>query len=297
MSWQTGWVSIPFLLFTGRHENRTLYNKTQGMKRQELESIVNKHVHRIEKYAEHLPGTFEEEDIHDLRVNYKKLRAFLRLLEVQDDAGDLELPDALKVVYHSCGGVRDVQLFLASLKQQQGASSMPCFINNFQQKLFANKEQTVKSIEAIHFKKMLAAIKKELPHHLRKSTVHQFIQQKIAAMHILLLVADSDNNLHSIRKNSKDIIYNLRILKQDAGIDFTVMDMPNEELLDDMATRLGDYNDRCLAVSLLQSGYDKNCNQEEQAFVNNLLQEQLQQKESEKQKLLQQVQQLRMQYA
>ena len=82
------------------------------MKREALEQVVDKHISNIEKHSNKLPGSFEEEDIHDLRLNYKKVRAFMRLLQVEKDASRLHIPDKLRSLYHHCGTVRDWQLFL-----------------------------------------------------------------------------------------------------------------------------------------------------------------------------------------
>lgn len=267
------------------------------MKRQELTDIVNKQLHRIEKFSERLPGLFSAEDIHDLRVSYKKLRAFLRLLQLEKDAGDLHMPDSLKAVYQSCGGVRDKQLFLQQIHNRQLVSELPCFVLRCRQKLFACKEEAVRAVEQMHFKKAVDAIKKQLPNRLHNGTVHHFLQQKMAAIHILLLVTDNDHNLHSIRKNVKDMMYNTRLIEQEAGKAFPATAMVDENQLNDMAGQLGDYNDLCLAVALLQSGLDSDCDGQEQVLVSNWRQQLLLQKENKKQQLQQQVQLLRKEYA
>ncbi len=46
------------------------------MKQAYLAAVIKKHGRRIKQYGEQLPGSFETEMIHDLRVEYKKLRAF-----------------------------------------------------------------------------------------------------------------------------------------------------------------------------------------------------------------------------
>src|SRR6266498_471691 len=106
------------------------------MKRQALEEVANKYIHNIEKHSNRLPGSFDAEDIHDLRVGYKKIRAFLRLLQLESHAGDLQLPPPLKSVYQTAGKVRDIQLFLGEIHNTPVASALPSFINCYKQKLF-----------------------------------------------------------------------------------------------------------------------------------------------------------------
>jgi len=267
------------------------------MKREALEEVVDRHIGKIEKHSKQLPGTFDQSAIHDLRVNYKKVRSFLRLLQLEKGAGDLNIPAKLRSLYHHCGHVRDWQLFLIELHTEQIAAKIPACMRRLNQQLFTYKEQAVHAIEIMHFKKLLNGIIKELPRQLHDSTIDKFIQQKIAAIHILLLAADNEKDLHAIRKHIKDIVYIMRIYESEWGGPFPASDWKNEKELDDMASALGDFNDRCLSISLLQSGYSDDCDNDEKEQLQKLQAVWVQQKESQQQQLLQQVQQLRMEYA
>ena len=267
------------------------------MKRQALEEVVIKHMGSIEKHSNRLPGAFDQEDIHDLRVGYKKIRAFLRLLQLEKDGGDLYMPDKLKGVYQICGKVRDMQLFLAELHTIKMATQLPASITRWCQQLFTYKEQAVSAIEAVHFKKLPDAIAKELPRQLHDETVKKFMHQKVAAIHIVLLAADNEEDLHTIRKQLKDIIYTIRIFEHDWGIPFPVNGWKSEKELSDMASTLGNFNDRCHALSLLQSGYPIACDEDEKIVLQQLHDNWLRQKETQQQQLLQQVRELRMEHA
>lgn len=267
------------------------------MKREALEEVVDRHIGKIEKYSKQLPGSFDQSAIHDLRVHYKKVRAFLRLLQLEKGVGDLNVPAKLRSLYHHCGHVRDWQLFLIELHSENVAAKIPACMHRLNQQLFTYKEQTVHAIELMHFKKILSGIIKALPRQLHDSTFDKFMQQKIAAIHIILLAADNEKDLHSIRKQIKDIIYIMRICESDWGISFPVSDWKNEKELDDIASALGDFNDRCLSVSLLQSGYSDDCDNDEKVQLQKLQAAWVQQKEKQQRQLLQQVQQLRMEHA
>ncbi|WP_315818124.1 CHAD domain-containing protein [Paraflavitalea speifideaquila] len=82
------------------------------MKRAYLAEVIKKHGGRIKRYSNQLPGSFETETIHELRVEYKKLRAFIRMLQMDAEARHLTISPAIKMVYQSAGHVRDLQLFL-----------------------------------------------------------------------------------------------------------------------------------------------------------------------------------------
>jgi CHAD domain-containing protein len=269
------------------------YNQ-KDMKRQALEEVVDKHISNIEKHSGRLPGSFDKEDIHDLRVGYKKIRAFIRLLQLEKDTGNLQIPHKLKAVYQAAGKVRDLQLFLFELHQLPIVQQIPESIAHWNRQLFSNKENTVSAIEATHFKKILTTLTGELPRELHDDTVKRFLHQKVAAIHILLLAADSEQDLHSIRKQLKDIIYVIRVFENDWGIPFPIGSW-DEKKLSDMAALLGDFNDRCIAISLLQSGY--NGNENEKPVLMQLENEWQQLKNIQQQQLLNSVHELRIEHA
>jgi CHAD domain-containing protein len=267
------------------------------MKRKALSAVIIRHISSMEKHCHRLPGSFDPEDIHDLRVNYKKTRAFLRLLQLDKDAGDLQIPDKLKAVYQNGGKVRDLQLFLAQLQAMEVTPALPVCVAHWYRQLFAYKEKAVRSIEAVHFKKMLEGITKELPSQLHKDTLNKFIQRKIAAIHLVLLAADNEKDLHAIRKQLKDLIYVGRIYENEWDIPFPISGWKSEKELSDLADTLGDFNDRCLELSLLRSGYSNDYGEEEKNKLQELQKNWLQQKEAQQQQLLQQVQVLKVEHA
>jgi CHAD domain-containing protein len=259
--------------------------------------VVTRHIKIIEKHCHRLPGSFDLEDIHDLRVEYKKTRAFLRLLHLEKEAGDLQIPDKLKAVYQMGGKVRDMQLFLAELHDMALTPDLPVCTTRWNQQLFAYKDQAVRTIEAVHFKKLLDEITKELPNRLHDDTIKKFIYRKIAAINIVLLAADNEKDLHTIRKQLKDIIYTMRIYENDLGIPFPLTGLKSEKELSDMASGLGDFNDRCTGLSLLQLGYNDGCSEDEKNKLQELQNSWQQQKDTQQEQLLKQVQGLRMEYA
>jgi CHAD domain-containing protein len=267
------------------------------MKRAILKDVTDKYIDSIEKQCKRLPGTFDVEAIHDLRVDYKKLRAFLRLLHLQQQSSGTPVPADLKNIYQAAGQVRDLQLFFPQISQSPQLVALPSFFDCCQRTLFTRKENLVQAIENTSFKKLRATVTAALPRRLQKQTIQQFIQEKIASIHILLLVVDHENELHEIRKNLKDIVYTRRIIEKDADLPFPVTDWKSEEELAEMTSSLGDFNDLCLAVTILQSDCSNQVTEEEKPVIKALQQEWVQQKESQKQQLLQQVQQLQAVYA
>jgi CHAD domain-containing protein len=265
------------------------------MKGKELEKVTDKYVRSLEKYCRNIPGSFTIEDIHDLRVDYKRLRAFIRLCREEAHTQHLQLPDTLRDVYQAAGEVRDNQLFIAKIivfaKVQY---ALPTFTKCLQQQLFKAKEQLVKKIEKVDFEKLRKSLKEELPPVLHDAAIRQFVNRKVASIHILFLAAEREEDLHEVRKNVKDLLHVDRVFENDWGIAFPFPAWKNEKPANEMAEKLGDFNDECLTLGFLENDCAKNIPAEECDRIAAWKNMQGQQVETDKKKLLQEIQQLQL---
>lgn len=195
-----------------------------------------------------------EEDIHELRVEYKKLRAFVRLVMLDKAAGDLKLPGKLKSLYHAAGNVRDLQLFIKQINTYalDGHQTLSHYTKLLHDSLFADKETLVKEIEKAGFDKISKSLLDELPSSLDDDTTRKFVHRKVAAIRLILLAVETEKELHTIRKELKDITYNIKIFQSDWGLPFPVTAWKSEKQLNDMTTKLGDFNDQCVMLSMLK---------------------------------------------
>lgn len=264
------------------------------MKQAYLAAVIKKHGRRIKQYGEQLPGSFETEMIHDLRVEYKKLRAFLRLLQMDGDARHLTMPVDIKTVYHAAGNVRDLQLFLpqALLQSENGPVPLPGYLQYLQQRLFKAKEILVATIEHLKAGKVIEHITHDLPASLEDVAIRKFIHRKVAAVQVILLALEKDKELHTVRKQLKDIIYNIRIFDSDWGISFPVTAWRSEKRLNDTAAMLGDFNDRCIALSFLSDNIINPLPEGERGALSSWRSALLQEKEVCKQQMIAQLSQL-----
>lgn len=206
------------------------------------------------EHAGSIPGKFDKEDIHELRVNYKKLRAFVRLLQEDLDTGKhLLVPEDIKEVYQAGAKVRDKQLFIDFIHQsiKEPGILNPQLLSGINKDLFKAKEKLVVAIEEASFKDAEAKLKKSLPSFLHDEAIHRFVHRKVAAVQLILLSLENDEDLHGIRKHLKDLLYVVKIFEQEWGISFPIHAWKSEKALTDITTALGDYNDLSIAVAFL----------------------------------------------
>ncbi|MDF2193066.1 CHAD domain-containing protein [Paraflavitalea sp. CAU 1676] len=264
------------------------------MKRALLADVIRKHGRRIKRYGDQLPGHFEVEMVHDLRLEYKKLRAFTRLLKESRKARDIGIPPEIKSVYHTAGRVRDFQLFipLVMARQETEGVRLNQYTSSLEQRLFTAKELLVKAIEKLKANKAIDQLTTSLPSYLDDKIVRRFIHRKIASVQVMLLALEKDRELHAIRKQLKDIILNIRIFDSDWGISFPVTAWRSEKRLHEVASMLGDFNDRCIALSFLSDSTLHALPEEEKAHLVSWRTALINEKQQIMQKLMEQLQQL-----
>lgn len=219
------------------------------MKKQKLAKVVRSYGKIIADNSRKIPGGFDVDLIHDLRVAYKKLRAFIRLM--QEEKRKMEMPEEIKLLYRSCGTVRDLQLVIERLKG--GRNEVPNFLKGLHHELFTAKELLVMHIEDITLRKAVKEIEEALPAELTEDIVRHFIQRKVATIHVLLLALEHEEELHAIRKALKDLVYVKKILNADLGFIYPFSEWKDDEKLEKINTQLGDLNDQHIALSFLDT--------------------------------------------
>ena len=243
------------------------------MNQEQIKHITNNHYRKLQKYFKHIIPDYDTETIHQFRLTYKKLRAFLRMLsQQQDTSGEIKMSKKLKNVYNLSGAIRDLQLqqqrILEATKQilkkpQSYLSLLQKEIDNLEPELSeVFLEEPVKESK----RKTNASIPDEFP----LSSFRNFVQQKWATIYTIIVSGYfSDDNIHTIRKGLKDLFYNLKIL-EGVGYDnlsLSVWKGKDERYFNALLDEMGNFQDKCTAIALLKSFWLNNLN----AYNQNLL--------------------------
>ena len=80
------------------------------MKEKEIVGVVKDSFKTINKLSHKIIKEFTADDIHDFRVEVKKMRAFLRLLDTEKEMERPLIPKLLKTFYGYIGIIRNIQL-------------------------------------------------------------------------------------------------------------------------------------------------------------------------------------------
>lgn len=229
------------------------------MNHRQIKHTANQLYRRLKKHIKKVARDFDVEAIHQFRVEYKKLRAFFRMLSQEQLTSEkIKITGNFKKAYHLSGSIRDMQLqqqriLDAANQEQKKIQAYFTLLQNSIDKLTAELSEIL-----IH--DPLATCKKKteisIPDEFNISGVKLFIQKKWEVICSIIRARHfSDKNIHAIRKNLKDIFY---ILEWYKGIvdDFILTDKrkkEEEQYIQILLKELGYYQDMCIAIALLKS--------------------------------------------
>jgi len=148
------------------------------------------------------------DNIHNLRVSYKRLRALLRATGTED-----ALHVTLKDLYHKAGEVRDLQLYIGQLKvlNENKANAPAEYIAVLSLKNNKLNSELLKAIDNLDYENLKESLLQRIPGSIKKKNIQSFADVKEAAAQTLHPIAKTDEEIHQIRKYLKDSIYALEL--------------------------------------------------------------------------------------
>lgn len=232
------------------------------MYKKEIKNIINNHYRELNKLIKIVNKDFQTESIHQMRVEYKKLRALLRMISDEKHAGQkIKIPTKIKKGYHIAGSIRDLQL------QQKSILAITEKETKKPESYLKLLEQHIKKLRP-HFyhipleKTIKKSITKNSVLIVEKiDTIHaaKFINSNCMAIMAIIMNRDfSDVNMHEVRKHLKDIFYALQELKApDKETEFNPFAIAKEEMeyFNQLLEELGNFQDACTSIALLDEHY------------------------------------------
>jgi len=217
--------------------------------------IIRHSFKQLYKHAAKTKKGYDEDANHDFRVEYKRLRAFLRMLMLKAaDPRHLKVPASFKEMYHTAGLIRDRQLCIKRIKADRLAGGGD--LHKIHQLRKEIKDLSAKGVFLAKkdFDDMEAGMIKHLPAVLPGTSGEDFVGQKLIFINGMIDKKEyADKDLHDIRKGLKDIIYITAVYKafkeETPAASLTEEDLKNAGTL---AHELGLFNDAGIALSFLQ---------------------------------------------
>ena len=240
------------------------------MKSDEIHSVVKQHFKIIDKLFHRIIIDFDPDDILEFRIEIKKLRSFLHLVNMQFTKGyEFRITKKLKTFYGYAGIIRNLQLHLKNIHNycEELTLSVPkSYVSKIEREIqywkintksFMNLDNNFHSDEEI----MLS----ELPKKITKSSVKKLLQYSFYELDILLKHQDDDEVLHSIRKFLQDVAYNLPVIHY---YSISVPEALGEEKnILSCIEQLEIFRDKCIDLVLLKTYFDESFAMDEKKLL------------------------------
>ncbi|MCW3119404.1 MAG: domain containing protein [Chitinophagaceae bacterium] len=261
------------------------------MNKEDIQRIVTGYFRKLKKCIQEILPGFEAEQLHQFRVEYKKLRAFLRMLSLRDnDKEKPRLSKNLKKAYHLAGSIRDLQLQKKSIVEAVRPDQKKArkYFNQLQREI----KNLEKELSEVLDENPVSESKKKtvtmLPGKFQAVDFRHFMQTKRVTLKNMILAGDfRDDRIHSIRKLLKDIFYSNKQItgENDKSIPGQWKEK-NESYYKVLLEDLGNFQDRCRAILLLKPYWLRQLNTTNQMLLCHVKETWIKDKLAKKRKLV-----------
>ncbi len=229
-----------------------------NMKNKNNRDLVHTYFIKLYHYSSKAAKDYNEETIHLFRLNVKKLRAFLRMLRGSDmNSPFLRFPHRFKKMYSLTGKIRDRQLCLKKIKQfaPLQVRLMPEKVNSLKQELREFKKNKDHFFSKQEYTEMENNLMPLIPALSIRGAPKDFFSANLKmAASIIDKGVYTNTELHTVRKQMKDIVYVIRIYRKDlaTSLPFIFWDDPQLKKIEKILHLLGLFNDLCIALALIK---------------------------------------------
>jgi CHAD domain-containing protein len=240
------------------------------MKSDEIQVAVKEHFKIIDRLFHKIIIDFNSEDIRELRIEIKKLRSLLRLLNMESVTGyRFRITKKLKTFYGYIGIIRNLQLHVKNINTycMNSASPIPeLYLLKIEKEIqyWKTNAKNFMDLESDFYNDEETMLS-ELPVRLKKISVKRFLEYVFHELTVLLKHSDDDEILHSIRKLLQDVVYNLSFIHDyiaalPDGMRDEVKTLSCVELLETL-------RDKCIDLVLLKTYVDDDCTIDEKKVL------------------------------
>lgn len=222
------------------------------MKTKKIQRLVNGYLDKVVDAAATVDHKFDEEVIHDLRLQVKRLRALLRMYWLFTGRSRPEMPKRLKKVYKAAGEMRDLQLLL---KAMGGESKMPeVYRQEIEARLMAAREDWRDAYNAGKLHKACKKLSNYEYKALPAFMPAEFIKERLTLIDELRAAGEPDDeDVHTVRKRVKDIIYMVRLVNEHwAKACGAIQSVPLHKF-EEIAVAIGAFNDARQALERVRA--------------------------------------------
>ena len=224
------------------------------MNKEEIIRVYKRRFKELSGHYNSLLEDFDKDEIHDFRLEIKRLRAFIRLVNHARPGHESRIHGPLKAFYNATGDLRNIQLHrerIIGLSKDLPAGAPQQYLQLLDEEETKFRNRTREIAAHLSLRKPENSLIQNCPEEINPQTVQAFIFQKKTELEALVILFHySDENLHEIRKILKDLIYNWKYIDEMAAAILPPL-WVKEKLIDHIAAVFGNFLDLCVSLFFL----------------------------------------------
>jgi CHAD domain-containing protein len=191
----------------------------------------------------------DQEELHQFRVQVKKLRAMLTLLDSPSAKRKLSRDfKPVRRIFQHCGNVRNAYINLQlgvryKLQNQEFIDKQLYTIENGTIEIKEQGKEYLKIIKSVHNK-----LESDLTA-ISDKEINEFYKAQLEQISGALADLQFNDELHDCRKRIKTLVYNRKIANDALDGKLPI----NTDYLDKLQSNIGDWHDNILAIGLFSS--------------------------------------------
>ena len=225
------------------------------MRQTEMIEIVENAFKAINKLSHEILREFNSDDIHEFRVEVKSLRAFLRIIHMNNEDEKSVIPKLLKTFYGYIGIIQNVQLQKHRLFEyitKYKADKPHTYTDILDKEKTYWQGDAVALMEDNNFNSVKEEIIKQLPGKIEAAQIKKFVEAKLNALTVSVDNLQDEVNIHTTRKILKDLLYTWNYMTNKSIFPKAI---GNEEKLKSITDKLEDFRNICIELEFMQPEY------------------------------------------
>lgn len=235
---------------------------------QKINKYLDKRLEQINAIIKKTPNSFSSETYHQLRVEIKKIRFVVALVQFNDKTfKKKKILQLLDIIFKNAGKVREMDIEKAVLKQYLNFKLFDCYKVKIEEKQQRAKINFFSSIGQID-NSLLDQLHKAILPSLRKTSkrkIEGFLkyQNEIVNKHFKKTSLNTDE-WHELRKTLKKVLYTEKILYK--------KETNKKSLAEEFSDLLGKWHDLCVIIDHLKKEIkSKKIKQQEKLFLEKII--------------------------
>lgn len=227
------------------------------MNHKQVKHIVCQFHKELNKHYQKSIKDFDMEALHQLRLTYKKLRAFLRMTSYREEGGaEITIAKKMKKAYRIAGLIRDIQLQQQRIAEVAGQFGFQpkAYARLLEKEINRQKPGLSRIISSEIIKNHKKKIYLLLPAKFSLLDADLYVQKRWAAVNAIIVSGHFyDIDIHAIRKSLKDLLYNFSIFSEAEQqlLSQRVWKGKDDLYYKALLEELGSFQDQCTAIVLL----------------------------------------------